>query len=69
MGGLATSIQKSYESYPSNYVYALPADGKKKSYTIAFNTSYRRTLLTQLFGIWCEIITVIGQVYAILILF
>ena len=26
VGGLVTSLQSSYESYPSNYVYALPAD-------------------------------------------
>ena len=26
IGGLATSLKSSYESYPSNYVYALPAD-------------------------------------------
>ena len=29
VGGLATSIKSSYESYPSNYIYALPADGKQ----------------------------------------
>ena len=45
VSGLATSIKSSYESYPSNYIYALPADGK--SCHILSNT-----LLTHLVSVW-----------------